>query len=190
MDKYQIRPLAASDSLDELTSMLHRAFGRLGRMGLRCTSVDQPIEVTAHRASRGECFVALAGGRIIGTMTLEPPGHAASCPWYRRPEVVSLHQLAVDPSHQGLDCGKALLAAAEQWARRRGYCELALDTPADAAHLVGFYRSRGFRLVGEFHKPGKPYRSVIMSKTLARVPKHVPMWFSPHRTAWLGAVKA
>ena len=187
MNRYRIRPLDATDSLDELTSMLHRAFGRLGRMGLRCTSVDQPLDVTAHRTRRGECYVAIAEGRIVGTMTLEPPAHASDCPWYRRPEVASLHQLAVDPSHQGLECGKALMAAAEQWARKRGYCELALDTPLDAAHLIGFYRSRGFRLVGEFHKPGKHYRSAIMSKALARVPKHLSPWYSPHRMAWLGA---
>lgn len=189
MSRYHIRPLQEADSLDELTSMLHRAFGRLRRMGLQCTGADQSIEMTADRTRRGDCFVAEADGRIVGTMTLEPPAHASPCPWYRRDEVASLHQLAVDPSHQGLDCGKAMLASAEQWARKHGYSELALDTPADAAHLIGFYRSRGFRLVGDFHKPGKHYRSAIMSKTLSRVTRHVSMWYSPHRAAWLGSMR-
>jgi len=188
VNRYHIRPLEAADSLDELTSMLHRAFGRLGRMGLDCTSVDQSLELTARRARRGECFVAVADGRIVGTMTLEPPARASPCPWYRRHEVASLHQLAVDPSHQGLDFGKALLASAERWARKRGYSELALDTPVDAAHLIGFYRSRGFRLVGEFQKPGKHYRSAIMGKTLSGVTRRPSMWYSPHRAGWLGAM--
>lgn len=189
MGKYQIRGIEAGDSLDELTSLLHRAFGQLNRMGLQCTCVDQSVELTDRRARRGDCFVALDGGRIVGTMTLEAPGFGSGCPWYRRAEVASLHQLAVDPSHQGLGVGKALLQAAEGWARKHGYHELALDTPAAATHLIAFYRAQGFRVVGEMHKPGKRYSSAILSKKLSHGPlRHSTLWYSPHRTSWVGVL--
>jgi GNAT superfamily N-acetyltransferase len=183
----QIRRLAASDSLDELTSMLHRAFGDLGRKGLQCTCVDQSVDVTARRATRGDCYVALAAGRIVGTMTLEAPRRGAACPWYRRPEVASLHQFAVDPCEQGLGYGKVLLLIASRWARERGYRELALDTPADASHLIDFYRAQGFRVIDKMQRPGKDYCSVVLSKTIEPMRHLQSMWYSPHRTAWCGA---
>ena len=186
VNKYQIRRMSPGDSLDELTSLLHRAFGRLGRMGLHCTSVDQSLDTTLRRARRGDCFVALADGRIVGTVTLEGPSRGGACHWYSHPDVASLHQLAVDPAHQGMGCGKALLHAAEHWARKRGYCELALDTPASASHLIAFYRAQGFRGVGEMHKPGKAYRSAILSKTVAQARPHSTLWHSPHRVGWFG----
>ena len=61
-----VRPLAAEDSLVELTTLLHRAFARLKRMGLACRSADQPVAVTRQRIGQGECFVAVCGGRIVG----------------------------------------------------------------------------------------------------------------------------
>jgi GNAT superfamily N-acetyltransferase len=188
LSRYRIRRIEAGDSLDELTSMLHRAFGVLGRSGLNCPGVDQSIEATFHRARRGDCFVAIADGRIVGTLTLESPERGSVCHWYRRPDVASLHQFAVDPCHQGLGCGKALLQAAEEWTREHGYRELALDTPSDASHLVAFYRTQGFRVVGEMHRPGRRYRSAILSKTLSSAAPETMPWRSPHRTPWLGTL--
>jgi GNAT superfamily N-acetyltransferase len=184
----QIRRIDQRDSLDELTSMLHRAFSGLGRMGLRCTCVDQSIDVTARRVRRGDCYVARAGGRIVGTMTLEAPVRGSACHWYRRPEVASLHQFAVDPCEQGRGFGKALLLFASQRARAQGYCELALDTPADASHLIALYLRQGFRIVETMRKPAKDYRSIVLSKTIARAQRALSPWHSPHRVAWCGAL--
>jgi GNAT superfamily N-acetyltransferase len=166
MDPIQIRPLAASDSLDELTSMLHRAFSPLGRLGLNCTGVSQSIETTAQRVRLGECLVAVCGGRLIGTLTLHRPERRSECRRYREADVASLHQFAVDPRYQGTGCGKALLLAATCWARERGFGELALDTPADAEHLIDFYRSQGFRVVDDVQLAGRSYRSGVLSKTI------------------------
>jgi len=102
--------------------------------------------------------------------------------------VASLHQLAVDPCHQGLGCSKTLLQAAEQRAREHGYRELALDTPADASDLVAFYRTQGFRAVNEMHRPGRRYRSAILSKTLSSAARATMPWRSPHGTPWLGTL--
>jgi hypothetical protein len=49
----------ARDSFDALTTMLHRAFERLGAMGLNCTCVDQSAAVTRSRATRGYAELAL-----------------------------------------------------------------------------------------------------------------------------------
>ena len=65
-----VRPFAASDSLDALTALLHRAYARLGAMGLNFTAVDQSVEMTRRRVESGQCFVAEANGALVGTVTV------------------------------------------------------------------------------------------------------------------------
>ena len=57
------------------------------------------------------------------------PGTRRS-PWYLRRDIAHLHQLAVDPAHQGRKLGDRLIAACEDWARERGFRAIALDTRA------------------------------------------------------------
>ncbi|RKT27650.1 hypothetical protein B0G69_3480 [Paraburkholderia sp. RAU2J] len=61
---------AARDSFVALTAMLHRAFAPFGATGLNCTCVDQSVEITRLRATRGDCHVAVCEGGMVGTMTL------------------------------------------------------------------------------------------------------------------------
>ncbi len=185
MNPIRIRRLQRSDSLDDLTALLHRAFAPLGRQGLHCTGVDQGVDITASRIRRGECFVAERRERIIGTLTLEHADRGSECAWYRRADVASLHQFAVDPCAQGRGCGQALLAWGERWACGYGYAELALETPAEATHLVAFYESLAFRVVGSLRKAGKDYRSVVLSKALA-APTHPSLWLAPRRMPGAG----
>ena len=190
MKSIEVRHLRSSDSLDELTALLHRAFGPLGRLGLPCTCVGQSVEVTRQRARRGQCYVAVAGDRLVGTMTLEAPDRGSDCATYRRSTVASLHQFAVDPMAQGLGCGEAMLQFAQRRARELGYCTLALDTPSQAPHLVSFYERQGFRRVAEIRKADKPYWSTVLCKTVGTTRRPSVLWLSPHRMLSLQAFGA
>jgi GNAT superfamily N-acetyltransferase len=154
----------ARDSFVALTAMLHRAFAPLGAMGLNCTCVDQSVATTRSRATRGDCYVAVCDGRIVGTMTLYAPDHESPCELYRHDDIASLRQFAVEPEWQGRGIGTLLIAFAEHWAATRGYAELALDTPQPAAQLIAFYRGQGFRIVDFTHVDGKRYDTAILSK--------------------------
>jgi GNAT superfamily N-acetyltransferase len=166
----------ACDSYAQLTPMLHRAFARLGAMGLNCTCVDQDEDVTRRRAEAGECYVALCGGRVVGTATLYATDPSSACALYRREGVASVRQVAVDPDCQSRGIGALLLAFAEQWAAVRGYALLALDTPHPAAHLLAFYGAQGFEVVGAMRFAGKRYDSAILCK---RPVAHVARRMSP-----------
>jgi GNAT superfamily N-acetyltransferase len=154
----------ATDSYEDMTQLLHRAFTRLGRMGLNCTCVDQPASITLERAFSGDCFVALCNDKLVGTITLYGHDPQSPCPYYHRGDVATIRQFGIEPMWQSRGIGKMLLALAEHWAAERGYAELALDTPIPAAHLIGFYRRQGFRIVDVFRFEGKRYESAILSK--------------------------
>lgn len=164
----------AVDSYAQLTPMLHRAFARLGAMGLNCTCVDQDEDVTRRRAEAGECYVAVCGGRVVGTATLYATDPSSACSLYRREGVASVRQVAVDPACQSRGIGALLLSFAEQWAALRGYALLALDTPHPAAHLLAFYGAQGFEVVDVMRFAGKCYDSAILCKRpVARAARRV-----------------
>jgi GNAT superfamily N-acetyltransferase len=154
----------ARDSYEALTAMLHRAFARLGEQGLNCTCVDQNADVTRSRATRGDCYVAVCDGHIVGTVTLYAPDRESPCELYQRDDVASMRQFAVEPAWQSRGVGTMILAFADHWAATRGYAELALDTPQPAAHLIAFYRDHGFRITDFLHFDGKRYDSAILCK--------------------------
>lgn len=163
----QIRQLQESDSINELTALLHRAYARLGEMGLNYTAVDQSPEVTANRIRGGHCFVAAAGSKIVGTIVVHPPYEENECEYFTRPGVAVAHQLAVEPEHQGNGIGRLLLQRAEQWAKESDFSELVMDTAEQATHLVELYAGLGYHRVGLVQWPGKVYCSVVFSKCVA-----------------------
>jgi len=161
-----VRKLAPTDSIADLTALLHAAYARLGRMGFNYTAVDQSEDVTHKRISRGLCLVATDNGVLVGTIMFYAPGQSAGCPCYERPNVATIGQFGVMPGCQGTGTGTRLLQEAETLAIARGAAELALDTSEGAGHLIGWYEREGFRFVEHAQWPGKTYRSVIMSKRL------------------------
>lgn len=167
-----LRALSATDSLETLTALLHRAYARLGAMGLNYTAVDQSVDVTQRRVAAGCCLVAERAGQLVGTVTVSSaydpntqPG-ARMTPWFYRQDIAHFHQLAVDPDAQGQRIGDQLVQACEAWARQHNHTAIALDTALPAHHLRRRYARLGFVDVDEMQWPGKTYRSVIMVKPL------------------------
>jgi GNAT superfamily N-acetyltransferase len=161
-----LRLLGPTDSLAELTLLLHRAYARLGAMGLNYTAVDQTPEVTRERTEGRECYVAESGGRIVGTVAFHLDQRDRP-PCARREDLAYLSQFGVEPELQGSGIGGLLLDRVEERAVALGFPAIALDTAIPATHLVRFYEKRGYRPIGEDQFAGKTYRSVVLAKALA-----------------------
>ena len=172
----EIRALAARDSMQALTELLHRAYAPLAARGMNFTAATQTAETTARRAAEGHCFIAERRGRIVGTVTVCGPYEADAAPWaanvpaFRDRDTAHFHQFAVDPDLQRQGLGRRLVAACESWALRHGYKRMALDTAEPATELRALYRRLGYAEVAQVHWEGKAYRSVIMEKALDRSP--------------------
>lgn len=123
-----IRPFHPDDDWAELTDLLHRAYAPLAARGLRFHACSQDESVTRERAREGECYLALIGGKLIGTVTALPAGRESKSSWYQRSDTASMGQLAVDPGHQGRRIGAALMDRAEKRAIEWGAQWIAIDT--------------------------------------------------------------
>jgi GNAT superfamily N-acetyltransferase len=164
-----VRPISATDSIEELTQLLHRAYARLGAMGLNYTAVDQTSETTRRRIDGGQCYVAHWSARLAGTVVVQPTYATSECKYFTRPGVAAAHQFGVAPEFQGLGIGRALLLQCETWATEHGFLELAMDTAEQATHLIDLYGRLGYMHVGDVRWPGKVYRSVVLSKHLKSI---------------------
>jgi GNAT superfamily N-acetyltransferase len=156
----------ARDSVSELTALLNRAYAPLAEMGLRYVATWQGDEITLKRIRGGECWIALVGGDLVGTVVFKACARTSGWEWYDRPEVASFGQFAVAPEWQGRGVGGALLELCERRARETGAAELACDTAEPAEHLIAYYTRRGYRVTGTADWRLTNYRSVILSKRL------------------------
>lgn len=159
-----IRPISESDSITELTELLHRAYARLAAMGLRFVATYQDEATTRERISWGECYIAELDGKMVGTISFMP--QAGGSDWLDQPGIACFGQFAVEPALQSTGIGAAMLARVEARAKEIGARELALDTSEKALHLIDYYARRGFRHIETVQWEVTNYRSVIMSKTL------------------------
>jgi GNAT superfamily N-acetyltransferase len=161
-----IRLLAPSDSVEELTLLLNRAYQRLAVMGFNYTAVDQTIETTRERIEGNECYVAVIEGRIIGTALLIPHQQDHH-EWANRSGIAYAGQLGVEPEFRHLGLGARLMQTIEDRARELGFHTIAGDTSEGADYLIRFYTGRGYEIVGHHQWRGKTYRSVVLAKRLS-----------------------
>lgn len=166
-----IRRLREDDSLEDLTGLLHRAYAPLAAAGMHYVATHQSVDVTRSRCAKGECWVAERAGRIVGTVTLVPPGGASGADepeLYRRPYVAVFSQFAVDPELQRGGVGSLLLAHIESRAAALGAATIALDTSEHAHDLIAWYLARGYHHAGRADwRPVVNYESVLLAKPLS-----------------------
>src|SRR5688572_8123937 len=186
-----IRELQDSDSIEELTELLHRAYRRLLDMGLRYWATHQTVDDTRTRIAGGKCLVAVLNGRIVGTVTYQYPPRWRDTPWYMRADVACVSQFAVEPGCQRRGIGSALMKRVEAMGTDEGAAELALSTAEPAVHLIDYYARRGYRLIEHTDATLPHYRSVILSKRLIETPaKEIairPYQASDVRSLWEAA---
>ncbi|MBB3229354.1 GNAT family N-acetyltransferase [Halomonas stenophila] len=90
-------------------------------------------------------FLAWHDGVAVGTARLLPDGH--------------IGRVAVLEAARGLGIGVALMEAAIEAARRRGFAAVEL---AAQTHALAFYERLGFRAEGEvFLEAGIPHRNMV-----------------------------
>ncbi|MFF2749213.1 GNAT family N-acetyltransferase [Kitasatospora sp. NPDC058048] len=153
------------DSVETLTRLLHRAYADHAAAGRVFFASYQSVKDTASRLRRGECWLALQGANVVGTVTVAAP-YAAPDGYPAPVGVGSFWQLAVDPTYRGTGLGQRLLTLAEDRIVALGSTVAVIDTSAEAVELVGWYRRRGYAPVGTWRWDVTNYESVVLQKDL------------------------
>lgn len=162
-----IQPWSPRDSVDEITELLHLAYGALAKQGMHYNASHQPASQTLSRLSSGDSFIAFDGnGKIIGSITLYRSSKENGHPYYTRQNLVYFGQFAVHPDYQGNGVSKMLYKTIEDHARSLGSAEIALDTAETAHDLIAMYRRWGFEIVDTADWESTNYISVIMAKPI------------------------
>lgn len=105
---------------------------------------DFPIEKTAKRlqmilkSEKDKIFVAEYGGKVIGYI------HACDYDVIYGPSMKNILGLAVDSHYRKLGAGKALLTAAENWAKETGSAGVRLCSGAQRKGAHEFYKRCGY----------------------------------------------
>jgi aminoglycoside 6'-N-acetyltransferase I len=90
-------------------------------------------------------FVAETDDRVIGFIEVGLRSHADGCD--TRHPVGFIEGWYVEPAHRGQGVGRALMGAAENWARSQGCRELASDTWIDHEPSQRAHEALGFEVV-------------------------------------------
>lgn len=162
-----VRRLAESDSIEELTRLLHRAYSAHAAAGRVFFASYQTVQDTAHRLKEGECWVAVVGSELVGTVTVSAPYEAPEG-YPAPPGAGSFWQLAVAPSQRGTGLGQHLLTVAESRVAALGSAQVVIDTSSAATELLGWYRRRGYVPVGTWRWDVTNYESVVLLKRLVK----------------------
>ena len=107
-------------------------------LGYVCAPEIIAQNIVALDSSHARLFVAEVDGEVVGFV--EPQVYEAV---YFLP-LVNILGLAVRESHRGTGIGKALMEAAENWAKEIGATGVRLNSGADRTNAHAFYRNIGY----------------------------------------------
>jgi GNAT superfamily N-acetyltransferase len=94
-----------------------------------------PMEVDYGEAlARADVFVSVVDETVVGLSVLASQS-----------DHLLIENVAVSPNHQGCGFGGALLAHAEEWARRLGHRQLRLYTHESMVENIALYEGLGYR---------------------------------------------
>lgn len=140
------------DDFDRRSAALRRRYAdnlcaRRGipRADADAEAVRQMREVLPHGLDTEKAILrtARSGGTDIGWVWVTLPGAAG------RPEMAWVHNIDVDPEHQGKGYGRAIMLAVEAELASRGVDRLGLNVFGHNTRAIRLYESLGFQVMAQ-----------------------------------------
>jgi predicted N-acetyltransferase YhbS len=121
---------------------IYRARNLLAQLGYVLDDREFTNRVSAVRSSKAHCLlVAENKGTVAGLV------HVFERPALDKPLAAVVQALVVDIDQRGAGIGEALMHAAEEWARKRGYGSVALYSGVTRSDAHKFYARLGYELL-------------------------------------------
>jgi ribosomal protein S18 acetylase RimI-like enzyme len=146
-----IRPANPGDA-DAVRAIVQAAYGHyVARIGM---PPGPMVDDYDRRIAAGQVWILQEDDGIAGLVVLED-----------MPDALLLDNVAVAPEAQGKGLGRALIAFAEEEARRRGFGELRLYTHVLMVENIALYTRLGFVEIGRVRE--KDFARVYMAKRIS-----------------------
>lgn len=129
MEKSRIRKARTTDA-DPLAACIDTAYAKYVN---RIPDLPPVAEGCAEDIANNQVWVAIEADEIIGGLILARHG-----------EILKLNNVAVHPDYAGKGLGRALIAFAEDEAKKQGFAELHLNTHAAMQENVQLYVRLGW----------------------------------------------
>lgn len=116
------------------------------RLGLLIATSEErlaDLRNQAEKRANATVLVAEVDGRVVGTVSLYPPGAPRSEAWIAG--AADLRLLGIEASQKGNGLSGLLMDAAEALARRWGVPAVCLHTRREATGVARLYERRGYR---------------------------------------------
>jgi len=149
-DSFRVRPARAEDEA-AIGELLIRAFNETYARKMPGVTMTERrrAELRAVPRERDRAWVLAAeiDGRLVGTVTLYPPGFAGGHAWLA--DCAELRFLAIAPEWQGHGLAEPLMKACHQQAVAWGCRSICLHVRRGAEGVARFYQRHGYRLAPE-----------------------------------------
>lgn len=155
-------------SWEDIKECLYKAHAVNRAKGINMTHYLWPAEkIKKALGNNGAMFVALDDRRVVGTAAIaEKSGNA----WYNHGRYAYMCFAGVLPEYNGMGIYKAMVCMREEFALKRGFHVLLLDTHQQNKHLQKIASNNGYRYVRFFLASSKDHYSVVMVKWLIGCP--------------------
>ena len=150
--------LATEVDVVEIRQLLNLAYQELMEIGLNYVACTQDEEKTRERMAEGRTFVLILESEIVATILFSTKNY------FTNKKTAYVGQFAVSPELKKQGLGSMLMDYCEELAQIEGFQGVQLDTAKPAHHLVDWYLSRDYKIVGEIHVDGRNYDSFIFEK--------------------------
>ncbi len=136
---FQIRQALPHDS-EQILACLQAAFAPYKDLYTPAAFADTVLDAVTIRTRMRQMhvLVAIAGDRVIGTVSGAPCGHGEG----------HLRGMAVLPEYQSSGVAQDLLAAIEHWLKENGCNRVTLDTTLPLDRAMNFYAKHGYKRSG------------------------------------------
>jgi tRNA threonylcarbamoyladenosine biosynthesis protein TsaE len=123
-----------AEAAETVTDLIHAGFGDRPELDPPSSAMSETVASVADALDAGGGLLASVDGRPVGALLLTPDG-----PW------LGLRRVSVAPQGQGRGVAKALAAAAEEAAVRRGHTRMRLTARVELPPTVALWTGLGYR---------------------------------------------
>ncbi len=148
---------ARAEEAEAIAALIRRAFAQYrGRLQPEPSALRESTDSIRSVLETESVVVARRAGRVIGCVSVQ-----------QRPDIVFARRLAVEPGERGAGVGRALVAEAEEVARRLGISRLGVETRLALTENRAFFQALGFVERAQHCHAGFAYPTYVeLQKTL------------------------